>query len=131
MAHRQSSAIRWIEESRPIRLEHPQPITTLAALLMVSTVHYPHIGNTLLGRISFRKMILGLVIISLVAAFPAATLFVVTTGYVLWGFLNGCIEAVRAWHRGRDPLSDDEEDEAEDAGLGEAKDSGTGPAHGR
>jgi CDP-diacylglycerol--serine O-phosphatidyltransferase len=106
-------------------------ITTLAALLMVSTVHYPHIGNTLLGRISFRKMILGLGFVSLVAAFPAATLFAVTTGYVLWGFINGCIDAIRAWKRGRDPLADDEEEAAEDAGLGEIKEDGTGPAHGR
>jgi CDP-diacylglycerol--serine O-phosphatidyltransferase len=106
-------------------------ISTLSALLMVSTVHYPHIGNTLLGRISFRKMILGLVFLGLVSAYPAAMLFLVTTGYVLWGFINGCIQAARAWQRGRDPLLDDDEEEADDAGLGIDKPEGTGPAHGR
>jgi CDP-diacylglycerol--serine O-phosphatidyltransferase len=106
-------------------------ITTLAALLMVSTIRYPHIGNTLLGRISFRKMILGILIASLFVVKPPETLFCATTGYMLWGLMLGIRDSYVAWKRGRDPLDDEEDAEAEDAGLGAAKDPDTGPAHGR
>jgi CDP-diacylglycerol--serine O-phosphatidyltransferase len=107
-------------------------MSVLAALLMVSTVRYPHVGNTLLGRISFRKLILGLVVVSLLVTAPAATLFVATTGYVLWGCVGGMLEVFRNWQRGRSPLADEDDDEAEDAGLGrEREPPSPGPAHGR
>jgi CDP-diacylglycerol--serine O-phosphatidyltransferase len=106
-------------------------VSVLAALLMVSTVRYPHIGNTMLGRINFRKMILGLFISFLLFTYPAPTLFAATTGFVLWGALAGAVDALRAWRRGRHPLDDDDDDEAEDAGLDREKEIGTGPAHGR
>ena len=106
-------------------------ISVVAALLMVSTIRYPHVGNTLLGRISFRKMIIGLAVVSLLFISPARTLFVVATGFVLWGLVVGAIDSFRAWRRGRDPLGDDEDAEAEDAGLGHEREPPTGPAHGR
>ncbi len=106
-------------------------VTTLGALLMVSTIRYPHIGNTLLGRISFRKMILAILIASVFVIHPPETLFVATTGYMLWGLALGLRDSYVAWKRGRDPLDDEDEAEAEDAGLGASKEPDTGPAHGR
>jgi CDP-diacylglycerol--serine O-phosphatidyltransferase len=107
-------------------------VSVLAALLMVSTVRYPHVGNTLLGRISFRKMILGLLVVSLLVAKPATTLFVAATGYLLYGCVIGLVDSFRAWRRGRSPLDDDDEEDAEDVGLGTDRVTpGPGPAHGR
>ncbi len=106
-------------------------VSVLAALLMVSTVRYPHVGNTLMGRISFRKMILGLLVVSLLVAYPADTLFVATTGYVLWGLVLGSIESIRLWRRGGHLLVDEDEEAAEDAGLNLQKQPDTGPAPGR
>jgi CDP-diacylglycerol--serine O-phosphatidyltransferase len=108
-------------------------VMTMSALLMVSTVRYPHIGNTLLGRIGFRKLIIGILVASLLVLKPAETLLVATTGYVMWGVVLGSIDAVRAWLRGRHPLEDDDDAEAEDAGLESDKpaDIDHGPAHGR
>jgi hypothetical protein len=46
--------------------------------------------------------------------------------------LIGIIDSFRAWRRGRDPLGDDDDEDAEDAGLGTERESpGAGPAHGR
>jgi CDP-diacylglycerol---serine O-phosphatidyltransferase len=106
-------------------------ISLLAALLMVSTIRYPHVGNTLLGRISFRKMILGLLVVSFFVAKPAAVLFIATTGYVMWGMAAGVLDSWRAWSRGRSILTDEDEEAAEDAGLNVDKDADTGPAPGR
>jgi CDP-diacylglycerol---serine O-phosphatidyltransferase len=106
-------------------------VSVVAALLMVSTVRYPHVGNTLLGRISFRKMILGLVVVSLLVTYPAETLFIATTGYVLWGLVMGVSDSIRLWRRRGGILVDEDEEAAEDAGLNLQKDSDTGPAPGR
>jgi phosphatidylserine synthase len=61
-------------------------ITAVAALLMVSTVRYPHVGNSLFGRISFRSMIVLLLVIAALFVFDLPyVLFFGTTGYVAWG----------------------------------------------
>jgi hypothetical protein len=57
------------------------------------------------------------------------TLFVVTTGYLLYGLTLAFITMARRARKGQDPLADEDED-ADDAGLpvpGEDR----GPAHGR
>ncbi|MBA3707453.1 MAG: phosphatidylcholine/phosphatidylserine synthase [Planctomycetes bacterium] len=106
-------------------------VAVIAALLMVSTVRYPHVGNTMLGRISFRKMIVGLLVVAFLVAYPADTLFVATTTYVLWGLVMGTIDSFRLWRRGGHLLVDEDEEAAEDAGLHADKDPDTGPAPGR
>jgi CDP-diacylglycerol--serine O-phosphatidyltransferase len=101
----------------------------IAALLMVSTIPYPHFGNAIMGRLSFHKIIFGLLVVALLVAMPAVTLFVVTTGYLLYGLTLAFITMARRARKGQDPLADEDED-ADDAGLpvpGEDR----GPAHGR
>jgi CDP-diacylglycerol--serine O-phosphatidyltransferase len=92
-------------------------ITVLAALLMVSTVRYPHAGNTLFGRMSFRSMIVLILVITALVMFDIPyVLFVVTTGYVAWGLFRGAYELWMNWRQGRGPLVDEDEAEAEDIG---------------
>lgn len=100
-------------------------MTALAALLMVSTVRYPHVGNTLFGRISFRSMIVLMLVLAALFIFDLPyVLFVATTGYVLWGLFRGSWEVWRNWRQGRGPLVDEDEAEAEDLGADEG-DPGT------
>jgi CDP-diacylglycerol--serine O-phosphatidyltransferase len=106
-------------------------VTVAAALLMVSTIRYPHIGNSLFGRISFRSMI-GLIatITALVVFELPYVLFCATTGYVAWGLFRGAYELWLNWRQGRNVLEDEDEAQAEDLGEHEAK-ADVGPAHGR
>ncbi len=107
-------------------------ITVLAALLMVSTVRYPHAGNTLFGRISFRSMIVLIAVITALVVVPIPmVLFFGTTGYVAWGLFRGAYELWRNWRQGRDPLTDEDEAEADDLGEGDARPDDVGPAPGR
>jgi len=90
-------------------------ITAGAALLMVSTVRYPHAGNTLFGRIGFRPMILLILVITALVMFDLPhVLFTVTTGYVGWGLFRGTYELWRNWRQGRNVLEDEDEAEADD-----------------
>jgi CDP-diacylglycerol--serine O-phosphatidyltransferase len=101
-------------------------MTALAALLMVSTVRYPHVGNTLFGRISFRSMIVLMLVIAALFVFELPyVLFVGTTGYVGWGLFRGSWEVWRNWRQGRDPLIDEDEAAAEDLGAND-KDAAAG-----
>ena len=86
------------------------------SLLMVSNLPYPHVGNTMLGRISFTSFIVLLLLIVLLVSYPAITLLVVTTGYLLSGLGLAALRARQNWARGRDTLADDADDDAEDAG---------------
>ncbi|MBN8525758.1 MAG: phosphatidylcholine/phosphatidylserine synthase [Planctomycetes bacterium] len=95
-------------------------ITVLSALLMVSTVRYPHAGNTLFGRIGFRPMILLMLVLGSLWMFDFPhVLFFGTTGYVAWGLFRGAYELWRNWRQGRNVLEDEDEAEADD--LGEAR----------
>lgn len=95
-------------------------ITAVSALLMVSTVRYPHAGNTLFGRIGFRPMILLILVITALVMFDIPhVLFTLTTGYVGWGLFRGAYELWRNWRQGRSMLEDEDEAEADD--LGEAR----------
>jgi CDP-diacylglycerol--serine O-phosphatidyltransferase len=103
-------------------------ISFVAALTMVSTIRFPHVGNTLLGRMAYRKLIGLLLMLVFFFVMPVIALVVTTTGYLLFGLSLGAIDFVRNLMAGRDPLGDD--DDSEDAGLAPDK-PGTGPAHGR
>lgn len=107
-------------------------ITAVAALLMVSTVRYPHVGNSLFGRISFRSMIVLLLVIAALFVFDLPyVLFFGTTGYVAWGLFRGSWEVWRNWRQGRAPLEDEDEAAAEDLGEGDRPGNDVGPAPGR
>jgi CDP-diacylglycerol---serine O-phosphatidyltransferase len=106
-------------------------ISVLSALLMVSTVRYPHLGNTLLGRMSFRKVIVLIVLCGLLVFAPSVTPMVATTAYLLYGIIGEAAQMFRKWQAGRNPLDDPEETEAEDAGMGSDKPETFGPMTGR
>ncbi len=82
------------------------------SLLMVSSIKFPHLGNTLLaGRMGFKKFIaLFGGIYFLVYFTQYTTLAILTTGYVLYGFIPGAIKAVYAWKAGRSLLDDDDDE---------------------
>jgi len=107
-------------------------VTLGSGLLMVSTVRYPHAGNTLFGRMSFRSMIvLIMVIIALFIIDTPYVIFFTTTGYVAWGLFRGAYEVWSNWRQGRGPLTDEDEEQAEDLGDEAENGTGEGPAHGR
>lgn len=106
-------------------------LSLLSALLMVSTVHYPHVGNTMLGRVSFRSIISGLLLVALFVYWPRWFLVVGTTGYLLYGLAGEAVSMWQRWRRGHSVLDDEEDDEAEDAGLGGEHHTHEGPAPGR
>ena len=92
-------------------------VTFVSALTMVSTIRFPHIGNLLFGRMAYRKLIGVLLAVVVFSLYPAVSLVIATTGYLLLGLSLGAIDAVRRLRAGRSPLDDDDEDDSEDAGL--------------
>jgi len=106
-------------------------LSIVTALLMVSTVHYPHLGNTLMGRISFRSLIVILALLGGAMINLPAFLVVVTSGYLLYGLLGEAWAMWTRYRKGRNPLDDDEEDdEAVDVGS-DSQPPFSGPAPGR
>ncbi len=87
-----------------------------SALLMVSTIRFPHIGNSFFGRIGFGKMILMLAVVVFLVWAPAVTLVAVTTSYVLYGLIAAAWRAFGRMRQGKSPDEDDDED-SEDVGL--------------
>jgi len=106
-------------------------ITFVSALTMVSTIRFPHIGNTLFGRMAYRKLIALLAGGVFFYVQPAYALVVATSGYLVLGLGMGAMDFSRSVMAGRNPLDDDDDDSSEDAGLDPAKPEDTGPAHGR
>ncbi|MBA3683644.1 MAG: phosphatidylcholine/phosphatidylserine synthase [Planctomycetes bacterium] len=106
-------------------------IGMVSALTMVSTLRFPHFGNTLLGRMSFRKMIILLLLCAALVWDYAITLALVTTGYLAGGLLYGVYAMFQQWRRGRGVLDDEDDDSAEDAGIAREKDDTAGPMAGR
>jgi CDP-diacylglycerol--serine O-phosphatidyltransferase len=106
-------------------------LSLAAALLMVSRVPYPHLGHTLLGRLGFRQMILGLFAFTLLVAWPAYFLIIATTGYVLLGLVMQLVAMWSKWRAGRNLLEDAEDDDAEDVGVSTDRVVPSGPASGR
>lgn len=100
----------------------------LSGLLMISTMRFPHIGNTVLGgKQGLRSVILLLLGAGLVVIEPLYTLTAVTTGYILYGLIPGIIRGCRRWTAGRDLLEADEDDEDE-ASTGTPEQPDTKPA---
>ena len=108
-------------------------MTAVCALVMVSTIRYPHFGAALFGRIGFGKMIAGSLFIALLVWNLPVVLAVGTTGFMLYGLIGAGLRAARRLGQGRDPIEDEEEHDAEDAGLDEGprQPPPEGPAHGR
>ncbi len=106
-------------------------VMTVSALLMVSTIRFPHIGNSLFGRIGFGKMILLLLIVVFMVWAPVLTLVVVTTGYVLYGVSGATYRALSRFRAGKS-LDEDDDEDAEDVGLStDSIHKNDGPAAGR
>ncbi len=74
---------------RPVLMAFPFILLGLG-ILMVSRVHYPHIGDRLLrGRKSFmHMMVLGLIIILIVLHHETAMLALAFNGYMIFGLVN-------------------------------------------
>jgi CDP-diacylglycerol--serine O-phosphatidyltransferase len=105
--------------------------TAVSALLMVSTVRYPHLGNTLLGRLSFRSLIVMLFLVMFLVWWPWYTLPVVTVLFLFMGLVSEVFAMRARLQHGRNVLDDEEDDEAEDAGLEGEHQIYEGPAPGR
>lgn len=106
---------------------------TAMALLMVSTIRFPHIGNTLFGRMGTGRLILVLGGVIFLVWQPPITLAVITVSYVLYGVAAAAWRAFGRLRLGQDPIDDDEDAAAEDIGLGESGQTHhpQGPAPGR
>lgn len=92
-------------------------MTFISALLMVSTIRFPHVGNTLFGRLGFRSIILMLFGVGVLVMFPYWFLAVATTGYLLTGIGMAIFDMWNKWRSGRHILDEPEDEEAEDAGV--------------
>ena len=106
-------------------------VTLVCALVMVSTVRYPHAGNTLFGRMSYRKFIPLLTLGALFVWKPDWMLAIITTGYLAYGLIVSGVRSLLDWRAGRSVMDDDEEEAAEDAGLPGSVAPHEGPAPGR
>jgi CDP-diacylglycerol---serine O-phosphatidyltransferase len=107
-------------------------VTMVSALTMVSTIRFPHVGNMLSGRMSFRRLIILLLLGGVFVWKPVAALAVASTGYLLIGLGFGVFDAIRSMLAGRNPLDEEGDDEASDAGLvTEKPEADSGPAPGR
>ncbi|MHC5067185.1 MAG: CDP-alcohol phosphatidyltransferase family protein [Planctomycetota bacterium] len=83
--------------------------TPLCALLMVSRIRFPHIGNTLLGRsMGLRRFLLLLLVLVLLITLKLYAVVVVVTGYVALGVVPAIPGLLSRWRAGRDILEEDE-----------------------
>lgn len=100
-----------IEDLRQLMGLMLMPVGLLLAVLMVSTIPFMHVGNKLLsGTITFRRLILMILILASLIVWHVWTLALVTTGYVLLSLFPGLIAVVRAWSEGRQFLDEDDEE---------------------
>ena len=85
-------------------------LTPLAALLMVSKIRFPHVGNMLTSNdLGFRRFILLILIIMLLVMARLYGVVLMVTMYVMVGLVPGIPEVVRRWRQGEDILEDAEE----------------------
>jgi CDP-diacylglycerol--serine O-phosphatidyltransferase len=104
------AAIMGLDDFRSVLGIFLMPIGLLLAVLMVSVVPFPHIGNSLLsGSMRFRRLILLVLVLGALAVWHIYALALVTTGYVFVALFPGLLAAARSWTAGRN-LIDDEPD---------------------
>ncbi len=84
-------------------------MTALCAVLMVSNIQFPHLGNTLLGQMSFRKFTILLLLVGTLIYFHWIGLAIITTLYAVIGLLAGILLSVRKWKSGQDILEETDE----------------------
>ena len=65
----------------------------------------------------FRRLILLMLLLAVFFWRPAPVLVVGVTGYLLYGLCHELWMMWRSWRAGRNPLADDDEEAAEDAGV--------------
>lgn len=81
------------------------------ALLMVSSLPFPHLGNTLLsGQIRFRHLVLLIILLGAMVVLHIYALTLVTTVYVFGALFPGLMKAMARWRDGRDILDEDDDD---------------------
>jgi CDP-diacylglycerol--serine O-phosphatidyltransferase len=89
-------------------------ITFALGAMMVSTIRFPHLGNTVLGgHLGFRRLVLLMAAVGLLIAKPVWGLTAATSGYILYGAIPGTIGAIRGWIAGK-PILDEDDDEDDD-----------------
>lgn len=106
---------------------------TTCALVMVSTIRFPHVGNSFFGRIGFGKLIGLLLLVSALVWRPAHVLVLLTLGYLLVGLSGASVRALGRLLKGKDPTEDEED--AASVDISEERPVGyghhDGPAPGR
>jgi len=105
---------------------------TVSALVMVSTIRFPHVGNSFFGRISFGKFIGLACFVCALAWQTSYVLVLITCGYLMVGLAGAGVRALGRALKGKDPTEDEEDeasvDIADDPNLPHRAD---GPAPGR
>jgi CDP-diacylglycerol--serine O-phosphatidyltransferase len=89
---------------------------TTCALVMVSTIRFPHIGNSFFGRMGFGKLIGLLLLVAALVWKPAHVLVLMTLGYLLFGLTGAAIRAMGRAIKGKDPTEDEEDEASVDIG---------------
>ena len=86
------------------------PIGLLMAVLMVSNVPFPHLGNTILsGSMRFRALVLVILVLGSLVVWHVWALALVTTAYVILSLVPGLRAVFREWAAGRRILIDESE----------------------
>lgn len=123
------ASVMSLEEFRAVLALLLMPVGLIMAVLMVSNVPFPHIGNTVLsGGMRFRALILVLLVIGALIVWHVWALALVTTAYVFLSLGPGLRKVTRDWAAGRRIFSDDGEALFVDPIYPPAKDPGVGKA---
>ena len=102
------------------------PIGLLMAVLMVSNVPFPHLGNTILsGSMRFRALVLVILVLGSLVVWHVWALALVTTAYVIGSLVPGLRTVFSEWAAGRRILIDESEFEDDNADLQTIKQSDT------
>jgi CDP-diacylglycerol--serine O-phosphatidyltransferase len=106
-------------------------VMTGSALLMVSTIRFPHFGSMFFGRIGFGRFIAILMVVVFLVYAPELTLVLAMTAYVMYGVIAAALRAFARMRAGKS-MDEDDDDDAEDIGLStDQLEKSDGPAAGR
>lgn len=104
-------------------------LTPVLALLMVSRIRFPHVGNLLLSDgLGFRSFILLILLLAMLATAKLYGVLLLVTTYVFIGLIPGIPQVIRRWRRGLDIFDEDDDDPDEDAGQVSSATTGDGRA---